>query len=112
MTEYGYMEVRTTVGSEHDARQMAEMIVAARLAACVQSAPVKSTYRWEGKVEDADEHVVSAKTTARLADSLMAFVRDHHSYELPEIIATPLIGGTAEYLEWIETETEQQTDER
>jgi periplasmic divalent cation tolerance protein len=63
-------------------------------------------------VERADEHKLSIKTTAEIAGSLKAFIREHHSYELPEMIVTPIIGGTDDYLEWIHSETGQRNNER
>jgi periplasmic divalent cation tolerance protein len=97
--------VSTTVDSEAAARALAGRIVAERWAACVQCVPVASTYRWKGSVERAAEFLLLAKTRAALAKGLIAFIRRHHAYELPEIVVTPIRGGLAEYLRWIRTET-------
>jgi periplasmic divalent cation tolerance protein len=97
--------VTTTVDSEKAARDLAAALVDARLAACVQCVPIHSTYRWKGAVESAAEFLLMAKTRASLAGSLAAFVRGRHSYELPEIVVTPIVGGLAPYLQWIRDET-------
>lgn len=97
--------VTTAVGSRAAARKLASLIVKARLAACVQCAPVHSIYRWKGNVESADEYVLFAKTPASLADSLVAFIGKRHSYELPEITIMPITGGLKEYMNWIAKET-------
>jgi len=101
-----FVMVSTTVDNEALARELADAIVASRLAACVQYTSVFSTYRWQGAVERADEYLLLAKTRASLADQLSAFIKEHHSYEVPEIIVTPIIGGFKAYLDWISSETE------
>jgi len=97
----GIVVVSTTVAGGDEACGLAELIVENRLAACVQRFPVASTYRWKGAVESAEEVLVVAKTRAELADGLADFIRLNHSYEMPEIIVTPVVGGSEEYLEWI-----------
>lgn len=97
--------VTTTVDSEKAAREMAAALVDARLAACVQCVPIHSTYRWKGTVESASEFLLMAKTQASLAGRLEEFIRSRHSYELPEIAVTPIVGGLAPYLRWIRDET-------
>ncbi|MFC4589332.1 divalent-cation tolerance protein CutA [Sphaerisporangium corydalis] len=77
-----------------------------RLAACAQVvAPIASTYWWEGEVQRSDEWLLFMKTTSDRFDDLAAHVRGLHSYEVPEIVAVPLVAGTADYLEWIKRET-------
>ena len=97
--------VMTAVASEADAKGLAGKIVQERLAACVQCVPIHSTYRWEGKIESAEEHLLLAKTTSALTDKLVAFITSAHSYELPEIIVTPITGGLDRYLDWVKDET-------
>ena len=101
-----FIVVTTTVGSEREARELAAAVVGEKLAACVQCVPVHSTYRWKGVVESAAEFLLLAKTRASLADALTAFIRGRHSYELPEIVVTPIVGGLAPYLQWIRDETD------
>ena len=102
-----YVVVSTAIDSEQAARDIAARIVEERLAACVQCSAVHSTYRWKGKQEASDEYLLRAKTRSELTDDLMAFIKSLHSYDLPEIIVTPIITGSNEYLEWVRAETER-----
>jgi uncharacterized protein involved in tolerance to divalent cations len=82
------------------------VIVEERLAACAQSeGPISSTYWWEGKVETDPEWRVDFKTTMALLDTLTARVVELHSYDVPQVIASPLVGGLDAYLQWIKDET-------
>lgn len=98
-------EVTTTVGSEADAVRIAQALVGKRLAACVQFWPIRSTYHWQGTIESATEFRLSFKTRPTLVPELIRVIRSLHSYELPEIIATPIAGGLPPYLDWIRAET-------
>lgn len=100
-----FVMVSTTVDGEKAAAELAGKIVENRLAACVHRAVIKSTYRWKGAIESADEYLLLAKTRASLADELVAFIKKSHSYEVPEIVLTPIVGGFADYLAWIREET-------
>lgn len=94
--------VLTTAGSREEAEKIARALVERRLAACANIVgPIHSVYRWQGKVENADEHLLIIKTTAKLFDSVAGAIRELHSYELPECIQLPIESGSAEYLEWI-----------
>ena len=82
--------------------------VEARLAACGQVVgPIKSTYWWEGKVETAQEWYVVFKTTTERYPALEAHIREQHSYDVPEIVVTPIVAGNPAYLDWVTTETRQ-----
>ena len=95
--------VLTTTGSRQEAEKIAHALVERRLAACANIVgPIHSVYRWQGKVETADEHLLIIKTTAPLFDSIRQAIRELHSYELPECIQLPIEGGSDQYLEWIE----------
>ena len=95
------IQVTTTVGTRAEAERIAESLVTAGLAACAQVAgPVSSTYRWEGRVERAEEWYCHLKTTRARFGEVMSAVRAGHSYELPDIVAIPL-DGSEEYLRWI-----------
>ena len=84
------------------ARKLATGPVEERLAACVNIVPgLTSVYPWQGAVETADEHLLTAKTETAAFDKLASFLQAHHPYELPEIIAVPVVRGSAAYLEWI-----------
>lgn len=88
------------------ARTLAGVLVEARLAACVNIlAPCRSVYRWQGKIEEAEEIPLLIKTTAERYAALEAAIRRHHPYELPEIIAVPLERGLPGYLDWVAAET-------
>lgn len=91
----------TTPNSEEAAR-LGEMMVAARLAACVQILPeMESVYRWQGQIERQKEVLLIAKTTRSKFEELEREVRAIHSYETPEIVALPLVAGSSPYLEWL-----------
>jgi periplasmic divalent cation tolerance protein len=101
-----YLQVTTTTDQREDADRLARSAVEARLAACAQvSGPLASTYRWQGTVETAGEWRVVFKTAADRYDALAAHLREQHSYELPEVIATPIVAGSAEYLDWVREQT-------
>jgi len=95
--------VLVTCASAGQARKIARALVAARLAACgnVLEAPVRSTYRWKGKVESAKEFLLVMKTSRRRFAAVERAVRAFHTYDVPEIIAIPIAGGARDYLKWI-----------
>jgi periplasmic divalent cation tolerance protein len=94
--------VLMTAGSREEAARLAEVLVGARLAACVQILPeIESVYHWQGKVERAPEVLLLAKTTLSNFNELESLVRSLHGYETPEIIALPITAGSAPYLEWL-----------
>ena len=88
------------------AQRLARALMEERLAACVSLLPgVVSTYRWQEKVERADEVQLLAKTTADRRDALMARLAELHPYELPEILAVETAAGLPAYLDWVAAET-------
>jgi periplasmic divalent cation tolerance protein len=97
--------VVTSCGSPDEAERIAAALVGERLAACVQILPATSLYRWQGKVERAEEHVLHIKTRAALALAVERRVQALHSYELPEILVLSVAGGSAGYLAWVDAET-------
>ena len=96
--------VLVTCGSGKEARRIARALVEAQLAACgnVVEAPVRSIYRWKGKVETAREYLLMVKTSRRRFAALEKAVKRVHSYDLPEIIALPIAAGSQAYLRWID----------
>ena len=97
-----FIQVLTTAGSEEEAERIGAALVERRLAACVQVlGPIASTYRWQGEVETAREWICGAKTEASRYAELEAAIRELHSYEEPEIVATPIVAGSQGYLDWI-----------
>jgi periplasmic divalent cation tolerance protein len=100
-----YCVVQTTVASQTQAETLARLIVEARLGACVQLQPIRSFYRWQNEVQDEAEFLLQIKTRQACYPALEAFIRAHHSYETPEIVQLPIVAGSADYLQWLETET-------
>lgn len=102
--------VLTSVPDREAARSLADGLVAARLAACVNVlAECTSVYRWRGAVETASEVPMLIKTRAALFSEVEAFILSHHPYEVPEVIALPLRGGSPTYLEWLVQETQPES---
>jgi periplasmic divalent cation tolerance protein len=98
--------VVTTTDSEDEAERLARGLVEARLAACVQIVgPVRSAFRWEGSVSVETEWQLVVKTAAERVDELTAWLAAEHSYEVPEVIAVPVVGGYGPYLRWVTDET-------
>jgi periplasmic divalent cation tolerance protein len=98
----GYVQVLTTVGSEREAEAIAAELVERRLAACVQTiGPIASRYRWRGEVESEQEWQCLAKTEEALYEQVEVAIRANHPYEEPEIVAIPILAGSAGYLAWI-----------
>jgi periplasmic divalent cation tolerance protein len=97
------VQVLTTAASEEEAGEIAELLVERKLAACVQVVgPITSRYRWQGKVEEEREWQCLVKTTRAAYEQVEAAIREAHSYDEPEIIATPIIAGSPGYLAWID----------
>jgi periplasmic divalent cation tolerance protein len=106
MTDYQHAQAVTTTDSREAAQALSRSAVEARVAACGQVVgPIHSTYRWAGKVETAEEWYVVFKTTAERYPALERHIRDHHSYDVPEIVLTPIVAGNPAYLSWVTTET-------
>jgi periplasmic divalent cation tolerance protein len=100
------LQVQTTIDDEAVAGRLAEALVEERLAACVQVlGPIRSTYRWQGRVEITTEWLLLAKTTAARYEVLAERLRAHHPYDEPELIALPVNRGSPGYLAWVEAET-------
>jgi periplasmic divalent cation tolerance protein len=100
--------VASTTDSEERARALAAGAIDARLAACAQVVgPITSVYRWEGAVQTDPEWRVEFKTAADRVPALTEHIKANHTYDVPEIIATPISGGSAEYLAWLIDETRE-----
>lgn len=97
--------VLVTAGSQEEAQQIAQSLVKELLAACVNIVPgVTSVYCWEGEVQRDQEWLLIVKTRREVLDSLIRRVKALHSYDVPEIIALPLVGGSEVYLRWLDGE--------
>lgn len=101
-----YLQIHVACGSRSEAEKIAGTLVGERLIACAQiSGPVTSVYRWESKVETAEEWMCTMKTVAKHFESIEVKVRELHSYDTPEIIATRIEKGAESYLQWLSDET-------
>lgn len=97
----------TTCGSPDEAERLARMVVERRLAACVNILPpIRSIYRWRGNIEESAESLLLIKTSRPRFDELSEALRSAHSYEVPEILALPVVAGSPDYLDWLEKQTE------
>ena len=93
------------------AEAIARALVAERLAACVNQVPgLRSTYRWQGQLEQASEVLLLIKTTSDRLDAMTARLRDLHPYELPELIAVEVRAGLPAYLDWVTAQTASLPD--
>ncbi|MFB9908374.1 divalent-cation tolerance protein CutA [Allokutzneria oryzae] len=98
--------VFTTLDSADAAEELARSLVTADLVACVQIVgPVRSVYRWRGEVCVDQEWQLVIKTDEDRLEALTKHIRTHHSYELPEVVAVPITGGSADYLDWVTGQT-------
>ena len=101
-----YVIVTSTTGSEDAARTLASGVIEARLGACAQIVgPVTSVYRWEGAVQTDQEWRVEIKTATDQVAALTEHIKANHSYDVPEIVVTPITGGSTAYLSWLVDET-------
>jgi periplasmic divalent cation tolerance protein len=101
-----FIVVYVTAGSLDEADRLARGLVEERLAACVNRiGPIQSVYRWEGKLEQSEEHLLIIKTERDLFSALEKRVRELHTYSVPEIVALPIIDGSQDYLRWLGEQT-------
>jgi periplasmic divalent cation tolerance protein len=95
-----------TAANKKEAEKIASTLIKKKLAACVNIIEnVNSLFRWQGKVDSAKEALLIVKTRKRLVNKLIKKVKSVHGYEVPEIIALPIICGNKEYLKWINEST-------
>ncbi len=100
--------VFVTCENQDEAGKIAGALVEKRLAACANILPnVRSVFHWQGAVEDEDEVLMIIKTRHEVFDRLAGVVTELHSYDVPEIIALPIVAGNAPYLDWIENEVKE-----
>lgn len=101
-----FIIVYVTTSKRAEAREIGEALVESRLASCVQiTSPIESIYRWEGEVCNEEEYLLIAKTRMSLFGRVAEYIKDNHSYEVPQIVAVPIIEGTKDYLSWIRDNT-------
>jgi periplasmic divalent cation tolerance protein len=100
-----FIQIATTTSTKEEAQQIAHKLVELRLAACAQvTGPVTSVYRWEDKIEQAEEWLCTIKTRGSLFAKVAAAIREIHSYQCPEIVATPIVEASDDYLAWLDRE--------
>ena len=93
--------VSIACANETEAQSLTGLLITAHLAACVQSHEVRSTYRWKGEIDMADEIILIAKTLSARLPMLESLVKAHHSHEVPEILATPVVWASEAYAKWL-----------
>ena len=108
MKEASKVVVLITTATEEEAHNIAELLLNQRKVACVNIVPrVDSLFRWQSKVDSAQESLLIVKTRASLLPKIVEMVKGVHGYEVPEIIALPIISGNEDYLRWIDSEVEE-----
>jgi periplasmic divalent cation tolerance protein len=108
VAEENHIVVYVTAASAEAAAELARVLVGERLAACGNViGSLRSIYRWQGKIEDENEALLVLKTRADLFEDLKARILQLHSYEVPEVIALPVVAGHKPYLDWIDENTEK-----
>ena len=102
MEEFADIVLFITTANAEEAQRIAGVLVNERKAACVNIVPkISSLFWWQDKVDSAQESLLIVKTKASILNQIVNLVKQHHSYDVPEIIALPIIGGNQDYLEWI-----------
>jgi periplasmic divalent cation tolerance protein len=105
MEELAYVVLLITASNIEEANKIAEVLLNQRKAACVNIVPgVSSLFWWQDKLDSAQESLLIVKTKASLLPEVISLVKEVHSYDVPEIIALPIVGGNQDYLEWIDKE--------
>lgn len=100
--------VLVTTASAAEAERIAAILLEKKLIACANQIPgIQSLFRWEGKICRENEILLLLKSVAGKFDEIVQTVKANHSYQIPEIIALPIIAGSSDYLNWIKTETEK-----
>ncbi len=101
----GYVAIFITASTRAEADKIAEVLLDERRVACTNIIPgVSSLFWWQEKLDSAQENLLIAKTKVSQLDEVVRLVKENHSYDVPEIIAVPIIGGNQDYLEWIDNE--------
>jgi periplasmic divalent cation tolerance protein len=95
--------VLSTCATEEEAAKLARVLVEARVAACVTMVPgARSVYRWQGAIESAGECLLIIKSSRRLFEPLRMALEEAHAYDVPEVLAMPVVEGAPQYINWLE----------
>jgi periplasmic divalent cation tolerance protein len=106
MDEFSQVVIFVTAGTREEADVIADVLLEQHKAACVNIIPVvDSHFRREGELATGQEALLIIKTRSSLVEEVTSLVKAVHSYDVPEVIALPIIGGNSEYLAWIDSET-------
>ena len=101
-----YIVIYITTGSVNEAKKIGRVLVEEKLAACSNIiSPIRSIYRWQGKICDDKEALMVLKTRKKHFEQIVKRVETLHSYDVPEIIAIPIIEGSSKYMSWLNEET-------
>jgi periplasmic divalent cation tolerance protein len=103
-----FIIVETTYPNLAKAKKLAEILLHKKLAACVEFLPLKSMYFWQGKLENSAEILVKIKSKNSLYNEIEKTIKDHHVYEIPQIISTEIIQGLEPYLNWVDSSTKSK----
>jgi periplasmic divalent cation tolerance protein len=107
MEEYAHIVLFITTATTNEAQRISKVLLEQKKVACVNIVPgVSSLFWWKNKLDSAHESLLIVKTKASLLNEVVGLVTEIHSYDIPEIIALPIIGGNKDYLEWIGKEVE------
>jgi len=106
-----FIEVVTTTDSIEEARSLIDKILNLKLAACGSIVPIESSYWWEDKVEKTAEFQLTMKTIESNYVEIENLILQNHSYETPQIISIPILGGSREYLDWLVKVTDQKSEQ-
>ncbi len=100
-----YVMVIITAPNDAEASKISMTLLEEKLIACANRFPINSIYTWQGKVEEEGEIMLLCKTREDKLDAIISRVKELHSYDVPEIIAIPIIGGSKDYLDWVDNNT-------
>jgi len=105
MEAFPYIVLFITTATAEEAQRISRVLLEQRKVACVNIVPrVNSLFWWQGKLDSAEESLLIVKTKASQLSEIVPLVKELHSYDIPELIALPIIGGNQDYLEWIQKE--------
>jgi periplasmic divalent cation tolerance protein len=107
-----YCAILVSAGSQSEAEKIANVLVKSQLAACVSLVPITSIYTWQEKLHQEQEWQLIIKTELTLFSAIALKIQELHSYEVPEIIALPLVAGSKSYLQWISEQLNKERERR
>lgn len=100
-----YATIMSTAATKEEGQRLARGLVEAKLAACVQLLPIESFYVWDDAVRNDAEVLLLMKTRRSCFDAIRAYLKDHHSYDTPELVCLDIVEGEQRYLDWIDANT-------